>query len=70
MNKLATAWYKYNSLKGEYEFNHLEVGVWNVFDSIPIAISDLQRNAWYGSKWRKEFGFLENGRWILPEIIE
>ena len=70
MTTLATASYKYDSQNDKYTFNHLEVGVWNVFDQVPVAICDLQRNAWYGRKWKKEFGFLENGCWELSEVCE
>ena len=60
-----TIWYKYNRKK-EWEHNHIEDG-WN-FGSIPTAKHDNQAKAWKAAKWKRAWGFLENGK--VTEIVQ
>ena len=44
-------WYKWNKRIERWEFNHRTVD--NGLDA-PIPMTDIQKSAWKGAKWRKE----------------
>ncbi|MCK4897838.1 MAG: hypothetical protein KAS38_03620 [Anaerolineales bacterium] len=61
-----TVWYRYNNKKKEWEHNHIEDG-WT-FTPIPNAQHESQVKAWKNGKWKRAWGFLENGK--VTEIVK
>jgi len=60
-----TVWYKYNNKRKEWEHNHIEDG-WT-FGSLPTPQHENQVKAWKAGKWKRAWGFLENGK--VEEIV-
>lgn len=59
-------WYKYNSKKNEYEFNHIE-NFKNGVSNFPTILFKEQ-NSWKSFKWKKTFARLENKKVIEIEL--
>jgi hypothetical protein len=70
-----TIWHRLNIKKKEFEFNHIEEG-WSGLEA-PLPKSEKQAKKWKGATWKKQYGFLQNGKvieigpdGILPLFME
>jgi len=57
-----TIWKRLNHKKKKFEFNHIEEG-WSGLEA-PLPKSENQAKNWKGATWKKNYGFLHDGKVI------
>lgn len=58
--RVITLWYRQQSKDEAFKFNHISEGYESALTE-PVPISDSQRTAWKGAKWRSKKGELVAG---------
>lgn len=55
-----TIWKRWNVKKKRFKHNHIEEG-WSGLEA-PLPQNQTQAKGWKGAKWKKHYGFLQEGK--------
>ena len=67
---LITCWYKYNTRKDTYEYNHFEEGYPNTSYPLPFDNTYKNQKRWRHSKWKKIKGYKIKGSAFGKDIYK